>query len=90
MIHNIIHNKGNYVILAMWKDTMSCDCKKGDMAEKQLLEKACLKDCMEVPVPYADTPRHWKEFVCGGGAAFCNILISYPLNKLIFRQVNYY
>lgn len=31
--------------------------------------------------------QHWKEFVCGGGSAFCNILISYPLNKVIFRQV---
>lgn len=30
---------------------------------------------------------HWREFVCGGGAAFCNIVISYPLNKLIFRQM---
>ncbi|CAG9576073.1 unnamed protein product [Danaus chrysippus] len=31
--------------------------------------------------------QHWKEFVCGGGSAFCNILISYPLNKVIFRQM---
>lgn len=29
----------------------------------------------------------WKEFVCGWGAAFCNITISYPMNKIIFRQV---
>ncbi|XP_063546159.1 mitochondrial nicotinamide adenine dinucleotide transporter SLC25A51 [Cydia strobilella] len=36
------------------------------------------------PLPDA---THWKEFVCGGGAAFCNIIISYPLNKLIFRQM---
>ncbi|XP_049887159.1 mitochondrial nicotinamide adenine dinucleotide transporter SLC25A51 isoform X2 [Pectinophora gossypiella] len=32
-------------------------------------------------------PVRWKEFVCGGGAAFCNIMISYPLSKLIFRQM---
>lgn len=30
---------------------------------------------------------HFREFVCGGGAAFCNITISYPLNKIIFRQM---
>jgi hypothetical protein len=29
----------------------------------------------------------WKEFLCGWGAAFINISITYPINKLIFRQV---
>jgi hypothetical protein len=29
----------------------------------------------------------WKEFVCGWGAAFINISITFPINKLIFRQV---
>lgn len=30
----------------------------------------------------------WREFACGCGAAFINITITYPINKLIFRQVN--
>ncbi|KAL0895493.1 hypothetical protein ABMA27_011603 [Loxostege sticticalis] len=60
---------------------MSCDCKKRmDMTEQQLI-----KDGVSVPTP--SILVHWKEFVCGGGSAFCNIIISYPLNKLIFRQM---
>lgn len=31
---------------------------------------------------------NWKEFVCGWGAAVMNISITYPMNKIIFRQVN--
>ncbi|RZC34497.1 solute carrier family 25 member 51, partial [Asbolus verrucosus] len=30
---------------------------------------------------------NWKEFVCGWSAAFINITITYPINKLIFRQM---
>lgn len=29
----------------------------------------------------------WKEFACGWSAAFINITVTYPINKLIFRQV---
>jgi hypothetical protein len=29
----------------------------------------------------------WREFICGWGAAFINISITFPINKLIFRQV---
>lgn len=28
-----------------------------------------------------------NEFVCGWGAAIVNITITFPLNKIIFRQV---
>lgn len=28
-----------------------------------------------------------KEFVCGWGAATVNILVTFPINKIIFRQV---
>lgn len=31
-----------------------------------------------------------KEFVCGWSAAFINITVTYPIYKIIFRQVNYY
>lgn len=55
------------------------------MTEQQFVEGHYLhKTGMSVP---EKLPSHWREFICGGGAAFCNILISYPLNKLIFRQV---
>ncbi|KPI93512.1 Mitochondrial carrier triple repeat protein 1 [Papilio xuthus] len=40
-----------------------------------------------MPASEKKASTHWKEFACGGGSAFCNILISYPLNKLIFRQM---
>lgn len=30
---------------------------------------------------------HWKEFACGWGAAFINVTVTYPINKMIFRQV---
>lgn len=29
-----------------------------------------------------------REFVCGWGAAFINITVTFPMNKLMFRQVN--
>ncbi|XP_013107152.1 mitochondrial nicotinamide adenine dinucleotide transporter SLC25A51 [Stomoxys calcitrans] len=30
---------------------------------------------------------HWMEFACGCGAAFVNIGITYPIYKMIFRQI---
>lgn len=33
-------------------------------------------------------PFEWKEFACGWGAAFVNITSTYPVYKMIFRQVN--
>ncbi|KAF7278320.1 mitochondrial nicotinamide adenine dinucleotide transporter SLC25A52 [Rhynchophorus ferrugineus] len=30
---------------------------------------------------------NWQEFVCGWGAAFINVTVTYPINKLIFRQI---
>lgn len=32
---------------------------------------------------------NWREFVCGWGAAFINITVTYPVNKIIFRQVRH-
>lgn len=67
---------------------MSCECDKKEMSEGDLLDRTCLGEgSVALPVGRAGLHQHWKEFVCGGGSAFCNILISYPLNKLIFRQV---
>lgn len=37
-----------------------------------------------------DVNQHWKEFACGWGAAFINVTVTYPINKLIFRQVSEY
>jgi mitochondrial carrier protein, putative len=33
--------------------------------------------------------RDLREFFCGYGAAFINICITFPINKLIFRQMAY-
>ncbi|KAJ8960922.1 hypothetical protein NQ318_020222 [Aromia moschata] len=30
---------------------------------------------------------NWREFACGWGAAFVNVTVTYPINKLIFRQM---
>lgn len=62
---------------------------RGDL-EIKFMDAAILDEgemVPQVPVTRAPLPDRFKEFLCGGGAAFCNILISYPLNKLIFRQV---
>lgn len=34
-------------------------------------------------------PINWdhKQFICGWSSAFINICITYPINKVIFRQV---
>lgn len=29
----------------------------------------------------------WREFACGWGAAVANITATYPMYKIIFRQV---
>lgn len=34
-----------------------------------------------------DHTINWREFVCGWGAAFLSVSITYPINKLIFRQM---
>ncbi|CAH2068951.1 unnamed protein product, partial [Iphiclides podalirius] len=58
------------------------------MNETQVLERRnSLGEDSKIKMPVSPKTEHWKEFVCGGGSAFCNILISYPLNKLIFRQM---
>ncbi|KAJ2943878.1 hypothetical protein O0L34_g8202 [Tuta absoluta] len=60
------------------------------MTESRLLDQRCVNDgsvVASLPPQTVNVPIKWKEFVCGGGAAFCNIMISYPLNKLIFRQM---
>ncbi|XP_041974335.1 mitochondrial nicotinamide adenine dinucleotide transporter SLC25A51 [Aricia agestis] len=65
---------------------MSCE-EQPTMSDRQLLEGGCLSEgSVSVPAP-AKKWLHWKEYACGGGSAFCNILLSYPLNKLIFRQM---
>lgn len=28
-----------------------------------------------------------KEFICGWGAAIINVSVTFPINKIIFRQV---
>lgn len=42
--------------------------------------------------PSAPAPQHiehfdWREFACGWGAAFVNITVTFPINKIMFRQV---
>ncbi|XP_038209059.1 uncharacterized protein LOC119830214 [Zerene cesonia] len=67
---------------------MPCEHQVQEMPERQLLNQSCLQEGnMSVTMSKQTLSQHWKEFVCGGGSAFCNILISYPLNKLIFRQM---
>ncbi|GBP13016.1 Solute carrier family 25 member 51 [Eumeta japonica] len=56
------------------------------MAEGGLLEEHCVSEVI-MPVEPTVLQEQWKEFICGGGSAFCNIVISYPLNKIIFRQM---
>lgn len=34
--------------------------------------------------------EQYLEFVCGCGAAIINIGITFPINKIIFRQVLYW
>lgn len=29
----------------------------------------------------------WQEFTCGWGASFINITVTYPIYKVMFRQV---
>jgi len=38
---------------------------------------------------YRPTSFYWQEFICGWGAAFINVTVTYPINKIIFRQMLY-
>ncbi|XP_046392503.1 mitochondrial nicotinamide adenine dinucleotide transporter SLC25A51 [Ischnura elegans] len=31
--------------------------------------------------------KGWKEFACGWGAAFINVTVTFPINKVMFRQM---
>lgn len=45
-------------------------------------------DTRPVASPGARVPLFcWKEFACGWGAAFVNIAVTYPIYKMIFRQM---
>lgn len=33
--------------------------------------------------------KHKNEFLCGWGASFINICITFPINKIIFNQMAY-
>lgn len=37
-------------------------------------------------MPTRPRKRNWEEFARGGGAAFVNIVTTFPVNKLMFRQ----
>lgn len=39
------------------------------------------------PKIYLPSTFNWQEFACGWGAAFVNVTVTYPINKLIFRQM---
>lgn len=41
----------------------------------------------KIPKDEYRTHFEWREFACGCGAAFVNIGLTYPLHKLIFRQI---
>lgn len=32
--------------------------------------------------------KNYEEFICGFGAAAINIAVTFPINKIIFRQVS--
>ncbi|XP_034945537.1 solute carrier family 25 member 51 [Chelonus insularis] len=36
---------------------------------------------------YQITSDDYKEFLCGWGAAVINVTVTYPINKIIFRQI---
>lgn len=44
--------------------------------------------CSAKLIPQNSYQFNWKEFACGWGAAFINVTVTYPINKLIFRQVH--
>lgn len=40
----------------------------------------------DITMDFKDTLHSKREFICGSGAAFVNICITFPINKAIFRQ----
>lgn len=40
-------------------------------------------------LPPENEKKDYREFVCGYGAAFINICITFPINKVMFRQMAY-
>ncbi|KAK7049461.1 hypothetical protein SK128_027924 [Halocaridina rubra] len=52
----------------------------------QPLQPLSLPSTLKSPVP-APVNDDAREFVCGWGAAFINITVTFPMNKLMFRQM---
>lgn len=64
---------------------------------KGILNEECFKDGRKNSFLYNfqsfltenfKMPGSSKEFICGWGAALVNIGITFPINKIIFRQVS--
>ncbi|KAJ9582550.1 hypothetical protein L9F63_003108, partial [Diploptera punctata] len=45
----------------------------------------CQKTDVRLP-PDGRRGFDWREFGCGWGAAVINITVTFPINKIIFRQ----
>jgi len=67
-----------YVLVTFQENEPSCE-KKGMSSLTQNTGSGLISEDNGV--------YDWREFLCGWGAAFINISITYPINKLIFRQV---
>ncbi|XP_063902454.1 mitochondrial nicotinamide adenine dinucleotide transporter SLC25A51 isoform X2 [Zophobas morio] len=59
-----------------------------DLLEIEKIEKLEKYDPVGDPLVMESLYKiNWKEFACGWTAALINITITYPINKLIFRQM---
>lgn len=56
------------------------------MSDDDLAKKSgCEKYAVFLQKPFLLVDQ--SEFICGWGAAFINITVTYPIYKIIFRQV---
>ncbi|KAL3889953.1 hypothetical protein ACJMK2_002268 [Sinanodonta woodiana] len=62
--------------------------------QKGVLEKEVNPSYIDSPIPsllpykmpIQQQTSEWREFICGWGAAVVNVTITFPINKVMFRQ----
>lgn len=61
--------------------------KMTEIEDEQINKKNAVTQNDFVPSYAKQSNTNWREFICGWGAGTMNIAVTYPINKVIFRQV---
>ena len=72
----------------MAKDVVMCNTGECVAAGKRKYQPGAVMDVPVSPVssPLSGPAREWREYVAGWGSGIVNITLTFPVNKMMFRQ----